>query len=220
MSWSRRSFLAAALVAATAGCGFQPLYAPPPPPDTGATAEAGAAALARVRIDRIPNRSGQLVYDELRDRLNPQGEPLAPAYRLQVTTATSSEGIALQRDSFATRVNLRMTGNWRLIDVADGEILSRGQVRSVAGYDSGAAPFATRVAREVAQARAAREIGTEIAARLALYFHRRAEGMPTRSEPDAAEQAPVPDQPLLDQPLQEQPLSDQQLLDQPLLDRF
>ena len=68
MSWSRGLLLGIPLLAS---CGFQPLYAD----RGGATA---ADQLAAVRIEPLPNRSGQELYNALRDGLNPLGRPASP----------------------------------------------------------------------------------------------------------------------------------------------
>src|SRR3546814_3898108 len=87
MSWSRRQvwrlLAAAAAIAPLAGlaaCGFQPLYGSDGRRNLGD--ESVAASLATVRIDPLRDRAGQQMHNFLRDRLNPEGQPVSPSYRL------------------------------------------------------------------------------------------------------------------------------------------
>src|SRR3546814_10930071 len=96
MSWSRRQvwrlLAAAAAIAPLAGlaaCGFQPLYGSDGRRNLGD--ESVAASLATVRIDPLRDRAGQQMHNFLRDRLNPEGQPVSPSYRLQVQLVERSE---------------------------------------------------------------------------------------------------------------------------------
>ena len=76
MSWSRTIALAG--LALLAACGFEPLHAPR---NGGGSVP---AALATVQIANIPDRSGQILRNYLRDEINPYGVPGNPRYRLDI----------------------------------------------------------------------------------------------------------------------------------------
>lgn len=171
MSSSRRFFLrscvataALGLTAATAGCGFQPLYGQR---DNGTSV---TADLAAVRVDPLRDRVGQQMHNFLRDRLNPDGQPVSPSYRLRVRLSERSRKLGVRQDETATRANLRLTANYSLLDYNGGGELLSGRSTSTTSYDILDNPFASTVSESNARERALREVADKIQARLALYF--------------------------------------------------
>ena len=136
MWWSRRCLLGAALAAlapvtlALGGCGFRPLYG-------GRGRDPGAVALAAVAVEPISDRLGQILRNDLAERLSPLGEPINPRYRLKAELHESSGALAIQSDSSITRFDLRITVTFALIDIASGDTLFQGQARVIGGYDAG-----------------------------------------------------------------------------------
>lgn len=173
MSWSRRDFCRAAagvsltvLAGGLAGCGFQPLHA------KGEDDLAVSNELASVRIDPLRDRVGQQMHNFLRDRINPQGQPVAPNYHLKVELTEKLSETGVRRDETATRANLRMTAEFALIDAAGETVLYSGQSSSTTSYDILDNPFASTVSERDARERALREVADDIRTRLALYFSR------------------------------------------------
>jgi len=164
-----RRFLLLSALATLAGCGFRPLYG------TRAYGGSGAVeALSQTWIDPIPDRIGQLLRNNLLDRLNPQGEPERARYRLAVKVAVSKEGLAITKDESITRFNLRVSALFVLHDAGSGQELTRGTARTIAAYNVVDSQFATLVAEKDAEVRAARELSDELRTRLAVYFTRAA----------------------------------------------
>lgn len=164
MSWSRRSVL---VCLSAAGCGFHPLYAE----RGGDGAETSASAeLAAIRIEAIPNRIGQEVYNMLRDRLNPNGRPDTPRYVLRVALKENSEILFISDDETASRVDLTLKANYELTEVGTDRVITDGVSRSTASYDvlSVEYEYATVASKNAARTRAARLICDEIRTRLAL----------------------------------------------------
>ncbi len=173
MSWSSRKLRRGALhcVAALgllglAACGFQPLYGQPQQQAQSSV----ATELAAVRIDPLRDRVGQQMHNFLRDRLNPDGQPLSPSYRLRVELTETLSELGVRRDETATRANLRMQAKFSLLDVSGGQSLFSGQSTSTTSYDILENPFATTVSEGDARERALRELADDIQTRLALYF--------------------------------------------------
>ncbi len=175
MSWSRRSLLAAgaaALAAGPGGCGFEPLY--------GRRSGSGSASdqLAAIRIAPIADRTGQLLYNELRDRLNPRGKPGAPLYVLMVTLIETREELAFRGDETATRANLQLRANYvlqRAVSQGDGGetvVLTKGESRITTSYDILESQYATLASIDDARARAVQVLGDDIQARLAVALSR------------------------------------------------
>ena len=156
----------AALLSLSA-CGFQPLYA-----DRG-----GASAsdqLAAIRIESMPNRSGQLLYNALRDGLNPLGRPASPDYLLRIALDESSEELALRTDETATRVNVTLTAAFSLYPAEGKEPVFKGVSRTTTAYNVLDSPYATLTSSEDARTRALDDIAREIRSRIVVFLTRQA----------------------------------------------
>jgi len=131
--------LVVGLLLLTAGCGFRPLYGE----DAGGTAVQG---LNETRVERIPDREGQL----LRTRLELLfGSGKAPArYALNVDLSTNVRDVAIRRDETATRRNIIARADYALVRIEDGSVLDQGTARSTNSYNIAESDFATEVARE------------------------------------------------------------------------
>ena len=168
MSLFRRSRPTGLLIATiiVAACGFQPLYGS----GQGVLSSAVVEDLAAVRITAISDRVGQIVRNDLLDRLNPFGEPTSPRFSLAVELEEAKEGLAIQIDDTVTRFNLTLTANYFLTDAQTGAMLTAGSVRATAAYNVLRSDFANVIAERDAQQRAAREIADELNTRLAVFF--------------------------------------------------
>ena len=167
MLWSKTTVLAIFLLAVTA-CGFKPLYG---------TDKAGLsdpqAELATVRVSDIPDRLGQLVRNQLVDYLSPTGHASQKRYDLKVSLSLSSEGIALARDQSATRYNVQLIAHFKLTDLTNHKKVFEGQARSIAVYNVITSEYATLIARQDADRRAASDVADELRTRLSVFFSRR-----------------------------------------------
>ncbi len=165
MSWSRAAALGAVLIFLT-GCGFQPLY--------GKRSGGGSTykQLESIAIDPIPGRLGQIVHNDLLDRLNPRGRPAQPRYRLNVKLKRTTEALAIAKDEEVTRSNLRLTATFVLRDVPEGTTAFKGHARSIASFNLVRSDYANLIAERDAEQRAAREIGDQLMTRLALFLER------------------------------------------------
>jgi LPS-assembly lipoprotein len=160
MLWSRL-FLCLGLV--LAGCGYHPLYG-----QRGADNASVVDELALIRIEGIPDRTGQKMYNMLRERLNPYGKPEQAKYALSVALTETRETLFLEKDETATRTNLTLKASFILRRLDDSSVLVTGSSRSVTSYDILSSPFATEVSKEDARERCARAISDDMRTRLAL----------------------------------------------------
>ena len=147
-------------------CGFEPLYAKKADDSTV------SADLAAVQVAPLRDRVGQQMHNFLRDRLNPQGQPTAPDYLLQVQLKETLDELGVRRDETATRANLRMDAQFFLRPIGGEATLLSGHSSSTTSYDILDNPFATTVSEDDARERALREVADDIRTRLALYFSR------------------------------------------------
>jgi LPS-assembly lipoprotein len=167
MSWSdrRRALLAAALaaVALAGGCNLRPLHG-------GARGAELNRELAAVEVEPPRDRLAQTVRNYLIDELNPAGVAAPVAYTLSFRLERARNSLAIQLDDIATRYDLSLAATFELKTKDDGRTLYRSAVRRVVGYNVRSEPFATLVAEQDAERRAAREISRQIRTQLSLYL--------------------------------------------------
>ncbi len=165
----RRAALRLGLVAALplllAACGLRPLY-------DGAAGGQLARELAAIAVETPETRLGWLLGERLRAELAPRGS--APTrYRLTVALQSRKQPLAIQLDDSITRFELALSARYVLRDVRGQEVLHQGVLRRVASFNVVVSPFATLVAEQDAQRRAAAELAQAIRTQLALYFRGR-----------------------------------------------
>jgi len=150
---------------ALAGCGFKPLY--------GTANDGGSASLdmAAVRVDPIPDRIGQILRNEITNRLTAGVGPQPARYRLDVALSGSSQPLQIQTSDTITRYNLRLTATFQLIDLATGDVVYQDRAQGVGSYDVVTSQYSTLVAEQETAAAAARELSKTIASLLAIHFN-------------------------------------------------
>ncbi len=168
-----RTFAPIFVVLLLGACGFRSLYG------TDATADA-PGELATIKVNPIADRLGQQLRNNLLDLLNPRGRPANPRYFLTVRLDQSTQRLAIEKDAFATRANLRLLANFSLHDQDSREIVLSGKSLMVSSYNILDSEFATLMAEKDAKARAARELAHDIRTRLAAFFVRQGGGEESR----------------------------------------
>jgi LPS-assembly lipoprotein len=175
MSWSepvlrRRAVLVAlAWAAPIGGCNLRPLHG-------GARGAELNRELAAVEVEPPRDRLAQTLRNFLIDELNPAGLATTPSYTLTFSLERARNALAIQLDDVATRYDLSLAAVFELKAKADGRTLYRSAVRRVVGYNVRREPFATLVAEQDAERRAAREVGRQIRTQLSLYLAQAGEG--------------------------------------------
>lgn len=162
-----RIIAALALAFPASGCGFHPLYG-----TSGATAET-ADKLASIYVAPIetPQRLGYELRNTLIDLFDASGRASQNTYRLHVTIATKSQGVAVQNDAAITRYNDTLTIGYELTDLK-GTLVTKGTESGLSAYNVVASPYATLTAQQDADTRAAQDIAYRIRTDLAVFFGR------------------------------------------------
>lgn len=160
---SRFVLLLAALSPLLAGCGFSPLYS------RAETNKDIIQAFSEIRIERIEDRIGQQLRNNLLERLTPLGEPAKPNYRLMTTVRTSTESLGIRKDETSTRANLHVSVNFILYD-SNRQAIFSGGMTVISSYNILEQVFSSTIAEKEAEARAVREAADAIRAQLASYF--------------------------------------------------
>jgi LPS-assembly lipoprotein len=146
------------------GCGFHPLYR-----DTGATAET-ADRLASIYVEPIgEQRLGYELRNTLIDLFDASGRSSRSSYRLHVTLATKSQGVAVQNDAAITRYNDTLAVRYVLTDMK-GQKITEGTETGLSAYNVVSSPYATLIAQQDADERAAEDIAYRIRTDLAVFF--------------------------------------------------
>lgn len=161
--WWFRAALVGLIALGVASCGFRSLYG-----DSGSGSVDGN--LASIKINLIADRIGQQLYNDLRDGLNPTGQPARPLYVLQVKLVESIEELAIRKDETATRSNLTLRADYDLVATSDRKVIVSGHSRSTTSYNILSSEFATLAALADARRRGVRVLGNDIRTRLGLYF--------------------------------------------------
>ena len=165
-AWVRLVLIAPVLFAllGLSACGFQPLHRSA---DGRAAAQQGFPA---VYVGLIPDRLGQILRNELLDRVNPRGEARSPRYRLEVAARESRSDIVILRDSTATFAKFSVEADWSLVDLTTNAPVTRGTLRRTSSFSISQSEFAILQAEADARRRAATELAEDIHLRLALFF--------------------------------------------------
>ena len=161
-----RSHRGAALLAAAllGGCGFHPLY--------GEHRYEFDRDLATVKVDPIPERLGQLTALNLRDSFNPANAQVEYRYQLSVIMQAARADFAIRADGTASRQLYQVNASWRLTVMGASRPTTSGTARFSTSFDVGDNEYATIVAGQDAQKRAAREISEQIRTQLILFLRR------------------------------------------------
>ncbi|MEQ8399031.1 LPS assembly lipoprotein LptE [Thalassobaculum sp.] len=161
----RRSLLLLPL--GLAACGFEPLY--------GNRKGGGAMAMpemAQISISPIADRAGQMLRNELRDRLVPTGVPRQARWRLDVALNETTSDLVILRDATATFAKYVGDARWVLVDLSTDAPVTKGRSRRIASYSISSSEFASLQAEEDARRRVVTAVAEDIVLRLGLYFQR------------------------------------------------
>lgn len=158
------SLLVCTVIFMLAACGFEPLY--------------GKGGQVRsqfrdVEIAIIPDREGQVLRNELIDRIHTSPAAANPRYQLVVSPINEvRRKFDIQETSDTTRTQLQLQTSMRLIDRLENKLVIRRALESFASYNVLESLYATRVSREDARKNALNDLARQIERQLALYFTR------------------------------------------------
>ena len=156
MSWSdpitRRAALAG--LAALAGCGFTPAYAP---------GGVGQRLRGAVHLPDPAEIDSYALNAHLTARLGPE---TAPRYDLAYVLRVAVVEQGITPEQVTTRFSLNGTLDFRLTDRASGATLSQGAVSAFTSYSATGSTIATTTAEADARARLMRMLGDQLVTRL------------------------------------------------------
>jgi LPS-assembly lipoprotein len=169
--------------AASTGCGFRPMYG-----ERAAGTAPVSAELAAIDVAAIPDRSGQLLRNQLERLLDPAASAgTAHLYTLSVQLREKTDSFAVERTGFATRANVEMIATYSLQEAASGTRVLAGTSRAFSTFNLLDNDFSTVAAAGDARDRAIQQLAYEIRNRLAGHFA----NPPAAASPGAEPAAPV-----------------------------
>ena len=157
----RLLILGAALGASLAlgGCGFTPLYAAP----------GVVPKLAAIDVTAPQGRTGFLLREHLDDALA-KNRAAPVAYTMKLSLGESRYPRGIRTDNTATRYEYVLTADYVLANAPAGDVAKKGRVRVEITYDSADQPYASIMAQQDAEDRAAEEAAHRIEIEVAAWL--------------------------------------------------
>ena len=142
-------------------CGYEPIYSK----NANTNKE-----LLSISVKNIKNRPGQILRNTLLNQLNPERERVITKYRLIVEISESKTSLAYRRDMSATRTDLKVTANYLLKDIKNGEILLKQEAKSISSFDVVESVYATLIAEKDVREKNLKVISNDIYTNLVIFF--------------------------------------------------
>ena len=142
-------------------CGYEPIYSKNPTTNK---------ELLSISVQNIKNRPGQILRNTLLNQLNPERERVITKYRLIVEISESKTSLAYRRDMSATRTDLKITANYLLKDIKNGEILLKQEAKSISSFDVVESVYATLIAEKDVREKNLKVISNDIYTNLVIFF--------------------------------------------------
>ena len=144
------------------GCGFRPLYG---------QREQLLTDTQTVQIEPISGEGGYGMYMTLKDKLNPQGQPTQPLYRLTVRLqAPTYQNQSIRSDNFATLETMNVVADYQLTRISDGKKVIATSVNANGLFNLILEPYATTVAQDKLYENVTRLLADDIATHVLAYF--------------------------------------------------
>jgi len=159
----KRSLLALTLLSFTA-CGFTPVHQS----QTGLTGQ----SYANVRIDALggenpdDKEAGFHIKQSMIDRIG-QG---AGKHVLEINPRLRQRRLGIRGDDVASRFEIELRAEYKLIDDKTGDVLDSGRISSVSSFGSPLDPFGRISAEENAAQRLAADIADDLVIILSKYY--------------------------------------------------
>lgn len=145
-------------------CGFTPMHAPQLGTD--------GAAFKNIQIDvveaaDIANQEGTFwIQQALRDRLGDNGEK----HVLEVKPKFSRRGLGISSQDVATRYDMIVTINYKLMDSATGDVLDKGKLSATSSFGAPRDPYGRSVSEQTAMQNVSKDAVDRLVVRLAAYY--------------------------------------------------
>lgn len=161
-----RTFVIIGVLFLVAACGFQPLY--------GRQTENAkvTTALEQTYVFPIEGRVGQILRNQLLDKVSPKGLPVQATYQLKVNLTQLKQALAIDKTYSTNRYNLTLKATYSLFDSTGKIVIYQGTTQAIASYNIVDSDFANLAAEKNAQKRSAIVIAEEIHRQVSVFLSR------------------------------------------------
>ena len=142
-------------------CGFEPLHG------SGNTVD---SSLASTRIEVIPDRNGQILHNQLRDKLNPKGLAPNPLYSLTVDLSVTTRTTGFTSEQDATYATIIASAQYKLTRRSDSQEVYSGTSEAVTSYNQFVTPYTNRYSENDATERALVSLSQDLYTSLSTFF--------------------------------------------------
>lgn len=151
------------MLAGLAGCGFSPVYQR----SADANANDVLLELAKIDIQTIPDREGQILRNFLSDRMQPRGQAKKTLYTLKTNLSVSTSDLGVQLDETTARSRVNVSASYSLT----GNGISHSfRSRSSSSFSTVDVEYASLVAEQDAIERSLRLIADDMTVRVAAVL--------------------------------------------------
>jgi hypothetical protein len=140
-------------------CGFEPMLGQLPESDV-------QRQLEQIRVDPIPDRSGQILRSRLQDGL---GSKSPSRYVLSVQLREPRQPLAVRRDDVISRFGYTANATFSLVEIG-GKTIFGGSSSFTTDYEITNSEFATAASRDDARDRTLELVGNDIRLQIAVFF--------------------------------------------------
>ncbi len=160
-------FFCLVIVVVLSACGYKPLYG------TASNGQDVADSLSSISIEETDTRVGQLIRNNLLSSMRPAGTAENDQFRLTINPSVSQALLADDDARDVQRKRLRLSVDYKLIEISSGAEVNSGKTFSNVSYDIVNEPIADLEAEANATSKAAQEVGQDIRIRLAAFIANR-----------------------------------------------
>lgn len=173
-----RSVCSILMLFLVAACGFKPVYgtasgiSEASPMRAGIKIVAAGAGIAssanNVSVDESANRA--IIRQFTQNMEDIVGDSDVPTYQLEVALSQSLNGLGVARDGTASRYNLTINSNYKLVRLADNKLVDSGAISNVTSYNNpNNKYFSTYISEQDARKRGVKELSEMYRQRLISF---------------------------------------------------
>lgn len=138
-----KTFLFTTLLLPLSNCGFQPLYQKAEPGVQGNY----SADLGLIEIALIPEREGQYLRNAILDQTQAYQTDYIP-YILKISLEFDEDDLGLKEDKTPTRTFISVIATYKLVNKADGFVITEGRISKHGQYQQDLSGFNKRLNRK------------------------------------------------------------------------
>ncbi len=157
-------------------CAYHPMYGKTHGNGHTKISRAGSHGLSEVEIANISDRAGQILRNDLIDRINYAGYSDKTYYLLEVSLSETRTNLGIKVDNTSSLYVYKINAKARLRDKQTGKIVKSFTVKAESTVNVIKEQFSILMASETGRKRALKQVADQIVNRLGLYFSTQGRG--------------------------------------------